>query len=242
MAEGEMRGRRWQKRVVFMAFLALAAVLVALAAGLSPHRLRPVAGFLALGAAAGTAFLAGARAMRRRVFRLSRAPVQRNVRLVKPWWFAVGAADIAIHYVALFGAIVAGFGFPGVGVGVLLVVAAVTCFPFAFDLGQPRGLTFEGAGLRLHYPGMDLLLPWSAIHGIDTIGPPGFDSVQFQVSEPEGVVEWVSPDTPRNRSRAQKMFGPSATFFWFPWTAGLDGQTLARGIREGIAGHPEQMN
>jgi hypothetical protein len=242
MAEGKRRGGGWQKLILFIAFLALAAVLLALGTGLSPHRLRPVAGFLALAVAAGAAFMAGARATRRRAFRLQRAPLQRNVRLVKPWWLAFGAADIAIHYGALFGAIAAGFGFPGIGVGALLVLASMTCFPFAFDFGQPRGLTFEAAGLRLHHPGMELLVPWSAIHGIDTIGPRGFDSVQFQVSDPARVVDWVTPDTPRNRSRAQKMLGVPAAFFWFPWTAGLDGQTLARGIREGIAGHTQQMN
>lgn len=242
MADRKRRGRVWRRLFVFLAVVPLAGVLVALAAGASPHRLRPVAGFLTLAAISGAATIVTERALRRRLSRLKQAPVPRNQYLAKPWWVGLRVADISVHYLALLGAIVAGVGFPGVGVGFLLVVGVVSGGAVVFDFGQPRGLTFETAGLRLHWRSLQILLPWNTIRGLETIGPEGFDSVDFQISDPERVVDWVTPDTPRNRSRAQKMFGTSAPFFWFPWTAGLDGQTLARGIREGIAGQPEQVN
>ncbi len=240
MSSDENRLRR-RVRFALVAFGPLAAVLIAVAVGASSNRLRPIAGFLAVAAGSGAAAFTTARAKRRRAFRLKRSPIPRGVRFSKPWWLYTDGADLIVHYAALMGALLAVFRQPGVGVGILLVAVVGLCFMPFFGFG-PRGLTFETSGLRLHYRQVEVLVPWNEIRDCEQVGPDHMAAIQFRLASPERVGDWVTPDTPSGRSRAQNQLAPAGNVLWLHWTAGLDAQTLLRAIHEGIEGRSEQMN
>ena len=242
------RKRRVRFYGVYVAasFLALAAVLVAMGLGVSPVRLGPVAAFLMVWAGSAGYVALATRARRRRAFRLRSLPVPRGVRLRKPFWIRLDGPLTFLGLIAALGAIVAGLGFPGVGVGVLLALGLIVGFGFLIP-GEPRGgLTFEDDGMRLHIGAVHCLVPWSSISDIEAIGPEGFVMLRMAIADPQGVVDSVSPDTPRNRERFRRLvqgIGSShGVMLLHPWTAGLDGQTLERAIREGIAGRPDPAN
>lgn len=234
--------KRWrQVRFALVAFVPLAVVLLALAAGASPRRLVPTAVLLAVAAGAGAIFIVRARAQKRRIQRFRRSPVPQGVRFSKPWWLYLNGADVLVHYGALVAALFAVVQLPGVGVGILSVVAVVMFFP-SFYFSAPRGLTFEQAGLRVHYRDFEVLVPWDAIRNYEQIGPDQFAAVRFEIAHPECIGDWVSADAPRHRARGAKWLAGAAAPFWAPWTAGLDAATLVRGIREGIEGRSDRLN
>lgn len=228
-------------RFALVAFVPLAVVLLALGAGASPRRLGPAAVLLAVAAASGAVVLATTGAQNRRIARLRGSPVPQGVRFSKPWWLFLHGADLLVHYAALLAAVFAVLQLPGVGVGILSVVAVAMCFPALYFPG-PRGLTFERAGLRVHYRRFEVLVPWDAIGNCEQIGPDKFAGVRFEIADPERIGDWVRPETPRNRLAAAKRLAAAAAPFWSPWTAGLDAPTLLRGIREGIEGQPDRLN
>jgi hypothetical protein len=234
--------KRWRLvQFVFVAFVLLGVALLALAAGASPRRLAPTAVLLAVAAGSGAVALVRSRAEKRRSWNFSWSPVPQGVRLSKPWWLYLYGADVLIHYAALLGAVFAALQLPGVGVGILSVVAVAMCFPSLYFSG-PRGLTFEGTGLRVHFRVFEVLVPWGAIRNCEQIGPDQFAGVRFEIADPERIGDWVRPDTPRNRRDAANRLVGAAVPFWSPWTAGLHAETILRGIREGIERRPNRLN
>lgn len=164
----------------------------------------------------------------------------------KPVWIRLDGPLTFLGLIGALGAIVAAIGFPGVGVGILLSLGLLVGFGFLIP-DEPRGgLTFEDDGMRLHIGEAHCLVPWSSISNIETIGPEGFVMLRMAIADPQGVVNSVSPDTPKNRERfrslVQGIGASQGDMLLHPWTAGLDGQTLERAIREGIAGRPDPAN
>ncbi len=70
-----------------------------------------------------------AQAERRRSAHLKQSPIPKGVRLSAPWWLRLSGTEAVIHYAALLAALLAPW-FPGVGVGILSVAVASTCFFF----------------------------------------------------------------------------------------------------------------
>jgi hypothetical protein len=153
---------------------------------------------------------------------------------------------IVVGVVALPATLFAAVGLPSVGVGMLLVavvVGGVTTFtPFM----PSADLALEEAGLRLHIGSLQCLVPWGAIKGVEALGAEHFGMVELDFEGLDGVVASVVPDTAKNRKRARDMLhgaGPAGGHvLLFPWSGGLDSQTLARGIREAMAGRREAAN
>jgi hypothetical protein len=237
--EGARRRRRL--RFAFLACGPFVGVLIAAALGASPDRVRPSVAFLAVAAAAAAVALTTGRAKQRRAYRLKRSPVSKGVRFEKPWWLYADGFDLMVHYAALLGALFSIFHLAGVGVGILLVAFAVLGLSPFYGFG-PRGLTFETAGLRLHYRKVEVLVPWSEIRNCEQVGPDHMGALQFRIANPERISDWVAIDTPVNRDRARAEVAQGGKVLWLGWTAGLDAQTLLRGIREGIEGRTEQAN
>jgi hypothetical protein len=236
---------RWDVSLVVASSLALTIVLGFLGAGISPERLWPVAGFLAISTSSAAFMTLANRALRRRMLRLRASVVPRGVWLRKPIWIQLNNLCSVLAPAAMLGALVAGIGFPQVGVGILLMLGGmISLMPLAPD--EPRrGLTFHDLGLRLHLRSGECHLPWSLITGLEVIGPDHCQMVRVSILEIDPVIESVSPNTPGNRRRARVAFGGSgdqAELLMFPWTAGLDGQTLERAIREAMTGRPDRMN
>jgi hypothetical protein len=226
--------------------VALAAVLVAIGFGLAPRRLWPVAGFLALAIGSfGYSWLAS-RAQQRRAARLRGAPVPRGVLLKKPLWMRADESLLIVGLIALPATLFAAVGLPSVGVGMLLVAVAAgglaTFFPFMVG----GDLALEESGLRLTIGRSQCLVPWGAITGVEAIGPDHFQMVQLDFEGLDEVVASVAPGTAKNRKRAHDALRGAGTaggqVTLFPWSGGVDGRTLERAIREGMAGRREEAN
>ena len=229
---------RWCVALVAPSFVGLAAVLIALALGLFPRRLWPAANFLTFWAAVSAYMTWAYRALRRRAYRLRSAPPPRDVPLRRPLWIAVGPAFALIVIVSPLTTSIAAFGFITIPVGIYLVVVALTVFGHLTDLSGLRALSFERDGLRLHCGANRCLVPWTSIGAVELVGPETFQTVRMAVVDLAPIVASVSPDTDRNRERARQTFATGLVSFE-PWTAGLDGQTLARAIKAG-ATHARQ--
>jgi hypothetical protein len=237
--------RRWRWYAVFVvpAFAGLAGVLIAIALGYAPGRLWPVAGFLALWALAAGYVSVARRAFQRRAHRLRDAPVPRGIRLTTPAWIILDRVMTILGVLAIPGTIVAALGFPGIGVGVLLVVAlvaVVTGFGSSgvMDIGA---LTFEATGLRFHIGRASCLVPWNAIGTPEPIGPDHSAMIRLQIGAPDQLPGPVSPDTEKDRARMKSSLGHGYVLLE-AWIAGLDPKTLARTITECAAGIGEQVN
>jgi hypothetical protein len=89
--------------------------------------------------------------------------------------------------------------------------------------------------------GAEAKTAWSAIGAVECIGPDHFTMVRVEIVGLDGVLRNVSPDTPRALERARAAFGQGYTLLE-PWTAGLEGQALARAITEGKSGVGERVN
>jgi hypothetical protein len=226
--------------------LALVGVLAAIGAGFSPHRLWPIADFLLVWAGSATYIALANKASRRRAFRLRNVPVPRGVRLRKPIWIRLETFLTLICLGAIVGTIAAAIGLPGVGLGIALVPAAIGAFTVFTGLFGPSDLTFESSGLRLHIGSGHCLVPWASVKEIEGGGTGTFALIRVTITDPNQVVDSVSPDTPRNRRRVERLLfqrlGTTAEILLGQWTAGLDGELLFRAIREGMAGRPPQMN
>jgi hypothetical protein len=244
MAARGSKRRRWKWYGLFVApsFVGLACVLVAIGRG--QHGLWPVAGFLALWAVAAAYVTIAGRALRRRAQRLRSAPVPRGTCLSTPVWILVEKVMTIAGVVGMLGTVVAALGFPGIAVGVLIVIAgmlAISMLP-GFGVMDIRGLTFEETGLRFHIGASSCLVPWTSISEVEPIGPDHYQMVRLVLGRDWGsALETVSPDTPRTRARFQGTFD-QAYVLLDHWAAGLDGQTLARAIAEAKAGEAEQTN
>ena len=242
-AEQAKRRRIWYA-IVAPAFVGLAAVLIAIGFGFAPGRLWPVAGFLMLWAVSAGYVALARRAYRRRLARVRSAPVPRDVRLATPIWIKVDHLLTMTCLFAMLGTLVAALGFPGVAVGILLVVGGLLVFGavgYGFSISGVRALTFQDDGLRFHLRGAECLVPWRAIGEADCVGPDHYGTVRLTIVDVDGVLRAVSPDTARARARARSTFGQGMTLLE-PWVAGLDGRTLARAITDGRDGVRDPVN
>jgi len=240
------RRRRLRRFSVFVGapFLGLASVLVAIAWGAAPGRWWPVAGFLLLWALAGAYTWVAGIALRRRMTRLRQAPVPRGVRLATPLWIKVDRLLTMLGLAAVLGTVVAALGFPGIAVGVLLVLGGflvVAGVAGNFSITGIQALTFEEGGVRFHLRAWAYFVPWTAIGDIRCIGPDHFEMVQVAIADLDAAGVAVSPDTPESREAARSRFSQGHVLFE-PWTAGLDGGTLARAFADGKAGTPSEVN
>jgi hypothetical protein len=158
------------------------------------------------------------------------------VRLTKPVWIRVDELLTFVALLAPLGALLAAFGFPGVGIGIMLVPCAFTAFSDFFPFMNAGGLVFEESGLRLSVARAECLVPWTCITRVEIIGPDTFQMVELDFEALDRVVASVVPDTPRNRTRARQMLDrpgeAGGHIMLSPWTGGLDGQTLERAAVE----------
>ena len=232
--------RRWYRRLVAAIFVALAAVMIALAAGIARGRLWPVAGFLTLAAGGSGYSYVARRARKRRMHRLQQSPLPFGIRQRKPLWIRLDESTVVIDLAGVIGAIVAAFGFPQAALGIVLVLATIMG---AAQLMFTMDLTIDKAGLRFHFGAAEILVPWPSIRSVRSIGEDNFQLIRLGVADLDRLRDTVSPDTPRNRKRIRSAFALSGDeILLMPWTAGLDGQTLERAIREGQAGTADRLN
>lgn len=241
------REHRWNLVFVAPGFLGLVAVLGAIWAGFSPHRLWPVAGFLILWVGSASYVGLANKASRQRTFRLQLAPVPKGKRLRKPLWLALEVPAMGLVATGIFGAIAAALGFPGVGLGIALTAVGMYGFVGAtMSFLLSPDLMFDDGGLRLYLRSTQCLVPWTSIQNVEAIGPRGFQIIRLRITEPERVIASVVPDSPRHRTRAQRLLGkPGAReseVLLNRWTAGLDGESLVRAIRDGMARRPAQVS
>jgi hypothetical protein len=183
-------------------------------------------------------------AFRRRIVRQRNAPILRGVRLSAPVWIRLDSVLTLTGLFAILGTVVASFGFPGIAVGVLIVVGGLLLLggvTTVASIGGVRALTFEDSGVRFHLRGVECLAPWSAIGAVQCLGPDHFTMVRVEIVDLDDVLRRVLPDTPRAVERARTAFGQGYTLLE-PWTAGLDGQVLARVLNEGKSGVGERVN
>jgi hypothetical protein len=235
------------RRLVLVPAGALAVVLLVMAAGGSPARWGPVAGFLGLAALAERYFAAALWLERRRARRLRGARVPWGARLSKPLWITLGDSSLLVEVGAALGAIAAAVGLPGVGLGALLACLAWVGLTVltVFEL-SPSGLTFEPAGLRLHLRGASFVVPWTAIKAIERVGPDHMQMISLRIESAAAVIGSTEPPVEAARARVRTYVregkGPAGQIMMMPWTAGLDGPTLARAIGAAMAGEADQVN
>ena len=220
-------------------------VLLALAAGASRARWLPVAGFLAVTATGEFTFWFGAQMQLRRASRLRHTDVPWGTRLRAPLWMPAMNALLTLATGALIAAVPAAFGFPRVGVGVLAIFAVVAAgLPFA-GLG-PGALTFEGGGLRFHVRGGSFVVPWDTITHVDGTGPEHAQVIQVHVQNAARVIDSHEPKDPRVLARVDsciaRSHGGGGRLPLMPWTAGLDGPTIARAIDAATRGTPARAS
>jgi hypothetical protein len=243
---GERR-TSWETWSPVAACLALGAVLWAISAGHAPHRLGPVAAFLAIWAAAAVAATIAKLATRRRAARLQGAAVPRGVRLEQPIWIKLDGLGEFATLAAPIGAVAALVGFPGVGLGIFLTFAVIGgAMNFWPSLVFAPALTFEPAGLRVHQRGIAFLVPWGSILDVTTQKTPGKWYTNIRVADPTPIIASVTPDSPRNRSMvwtALQLGAPRGRAFpLWDWTGGLDTATLRRALRAAIGEGAASIN
>jgi hypothetical protein len=140
----EDKFRIWYERVVAAVLISLAAVIVAITVGVSPRRLWPVAGYLAVAAGANGYNSVTRRARTRLSHRQRQAPAPVGVRLRKPMWLRLESTMIGLGFVGLVGAIISAIGFPQVSLGILLVLGGLAAF-WSQNFRDPD-LTIEAMG------------------------------------------------------------------------------------------------
>jgi hypothetical protein len=67
--------------------------------------------------------------------------------------------------------------------------------------------------------------------------------ITLGIADLDRIRDSVLPDSPRSRKRVRDAFSISRDeILLMPWTAGLDGQTLERVIRDRQAGATDRLN
>jgi hypothetical protein len=110
-----------------------------------------------------------------------------------------------------------------------------------FKVGvQPRWIVLEQDGLRMAVSRTTFLVPWTTVERIEPVGPDHFVALNVILKDSDLVLESVQPNDPKARDRIRTLIQGSPRsgvgLLLMPWTAGLDGRTLERGIREGMSG------
>jgi hypothetical protein len=220
--------------------LALDVVLLALGAGAARAKWIPVAVFLGLAAVAHGYFWIGKRLERRRASRLRQAEVPFGIRLETPFWLALGQASFLIFFGGAFGAIATALGFLGVGVGILAIFVGLTALlVFSGFEASPRALTFEADRLRLHIRRASLVVPWTAITGLERFGPDHASKLRLRFDAADVVVDLPDPKDVRARASLEALArgkdGAAPEITLDAWIAGLDAPTIARTIESAMA-------
>jgi hypothetical protein len=225
--------RRRRLRLVLLTVLlsiVFGGVLVALAAGVAPNRLRPVAGFLAVVSIAAILSLVDSRAAFRRAWKQRNSEVPWGVLLTPPFWMRLSYPILLLGAGAVLGAVAAALGFPGIGLGALLTLGAVGGMGPFFD--SPHGLTFEPDGLRVTLRRGSFVVPWKTITHLEGIGPDHFTMISMHIGDARPLIESAQPNDPRFRAKVatfvQATQAHQGKLLLMPWTAGLDGQVLVR--------------
>jgi hypothetical protein len=204
-----------------------------------------VAAFLAVAVIGAVSLRTHLWMMRRRASRQRQSELAWGVRHSQPLWMPLANALLALGVGALIAAIPAAIGFPGVGVGVLLVFAIVAAGTVLVGVG-PRALTFEPEGLRLHVRGGSFVVPWTAIDRVERIGPEHTTLLRVHVFDARLVIDSCEPNDPhvlpRVESCVSKAGGGGGEIAFMPWTAGIDGVSLARTIEGALRGQTDQPN
>jgi hypothetical protein len=207
--------------------------------------MRPIAGFSLVWLGAASYVLAAKRATERRAARLRTAQVPRGVRLTRPIWIPLREGASLLGIAGALAACAAAFGYPWVGLGILLTLAALAV-PMVADMGTVSGLSFEHSGLRLHLPRAECLVPWTSVLEVTVDGPSHAPSVNVEIADPTGLYHSLVPDTRKTRFALDLLLVlgmPSGRALRFSeWSAGLDATTLARTIRESTGEPPPKAN
>jgi hypothetical protein len=238
---------RWRVLAPLINATALVAVLSFVGKGVAVARLRPVAGFLLLSTAAAVYANAGARLLARRARRQMEAELPRGVRLRKPLWMSAIEAAAGFGPIATIAAVVALFGRPDVGLGILLTVLVVFgAIHYVAEGFSAQSLAFEDRGLRVHVRGASFLIPWSGISRLDRQGPETHRLTYLHIVDPKNVIGSVNPDTPQSRKRAMYVtYGdgpPGGKLMLAPWIGGIDDTVLARAINAALSGNRSTPN
>jgi hypothetical protein len=239
------RRDRWEVGLALVNVAACAAALLALAAGAPAERLRPVAVFSGVGAAAAL-FIEVTRAFaRRRALSQAAWSPPPGVRLDKPLWLSAHEGVPTVLLAAPLAALAALIGFPSTGLGVLITAGALM-FVGYLSIGGfvPRALTFEEGGLRVHMRTAAFVIPWDAVVDVGRSGPNQL--VRLRFAGAQAVLGSVAPSTERARGRAWIAIGgrgdPTNEMTFDSWTAGLDAAALARALTAASAREPSRAN
>jgi hypothetical protein len=220
--------------------VALAVVGAAIGAGLRQARLYPVAAFLVVTVVSASYLVVTEHVIRRRASRLAVLPVSGGARLRKPRWLISSLLLMPVALVASGAAVVAGVGFPAVGLGLLLSIGGFGgLFNYAV-MDKTLDITFESAGLRIHRARLSCVLPWTSILELDVWGPASRRRLFVTVADPEAIIASAVPDHPAVRIELKRFI------FWRPhyagrillppWTGGLDALSLARAVQRATEG------
>lgn len=156
------------------------------------------------------------------------------VPLRKPRWIAIGEYLFLLSICASIGAVISLAGLPKAGTGISVALAAFFALSAGAGAGLDDHLVFNKEGLQVQLVKVRFFIRWHTISTIETVGPRHSQMVKIKVKDRSAVVESAEPATPEARSRVESILGPGieSTFVLTPWSAGLDGDTIVRFLRE----------
>jgi hypothetical protein len=244
---------RHRNRQVFRRYLAVlvapvAGILLALALGISPQRLRRAVEFQAVALAAAVYFMMALRWRARTAKRQRHLESLVGIRFTTPFWMTLMEATIPIEVGGALAAVFATLGLPGVGNGVFITFALFALALPWFKSGglQPRSIVLERHGLQIFMSRATFLVPWTSIAHIESMGPEHFVALNLTLKDSESILDSAQPPDSKAREQIKMLMqssrGGGAQVFLMPWVGGLDGRALERGIRAGIKGTAPGMN
>jgi hypothetical protein len=246
-ASSRQRSRQVFRRYLLVLVAPVAGILLALGVGVSPQRLRPAVVFEGIALLGALYFLVALKMQRRTGRRQRSLESLMGIQFKTPIWMMLMETSIPIEIGGALAAVVATFGFAGVGNGLFLTFALIgLCMPL-FKVGvQPRWIVLEQDGLRMAVSRATFLVPWTTVERIEPVGPDHFVAPNVILKDSDLVLESVQPNDPKARDRIKALIQASPRsgvgLLLMPWTAGLDGRTLERGIRDGMSGKVPGMN
>ena len=178
------------RRYLLVLIAPIAGILLALAVGVPPQRLRHAVEFQGIAVVAAVYFIVAIRMQRRTGRRQRRLESLMGMRFRTPIWMMLMECSIPIEIGAAVAAMVATFGFAGVGNGLFLTFVLIgLCMPL-FRIGlQPRWIVVESDGLRMAISRATFLVPWAAVERIEPIGPDHFVGLNVILKDSEPVLD-----------------------------------------------------
>lgn len=242
------RDRQVFRRYLIVLVAPVAGILLALAMGVSPRRLRRAVEFQGVALAAAIYFAVALKMRARTAKKQRQLGALMGIRFTTPFWMVLMESSIPVEIGGALAAVVATLGFAGVGNGVFLVFALIALALPWFKIGglQPRSIVFEESGLRIGMARATFLVSWISIARVEPVGPEHFVALNVILKDSESILESAQPPDPKARDQIKMLIqssrGSDAQMFLMPWAAGLDGRALERGIRAGIKGVAPGMN